>query len=77
MLGQAAPVAGHLDPAAGDDDAVEVDADLDASADEAGVDRVVVGVDADVVVPGQAGGEAHGGVGQHRREARRIAPRSS
>ena len=73
MLGQEAAVAGDLGAVAGDDHLVEGDADLDAAADEAGVDRVVVGVDPHVVVPGQPGREPPRRVGQHRREGQHRA----
>ena len=44
------------------------DPDLDQAADHLGVDRVVAGPDAHPVVPGEAGRQPQGGVGQHRRE---------
>ena len=47
-------VAGDLDAGAGGDHLVEGDTHVDAAADEARVDRVVVGVDPHVVIPGQA-----------------------
>jgi len=74
VLGQTAPVASNFHSAAGGDDPLEVDPDLDATAHEAGVHRVVVGVDSHVVVPGQAGGQAQRRVGQHRREGAHRAP---
>ena len=48
MVGHDLPVAGHPHP-------LQAGGDLDAAPDRAGVDRVVVAVQADVVVPRQPG----------------------
>jgi hypothetical protein len=68
VLGQTALVPGHLDPVAGGHDGVQRDAYFDSSPHKARVDRVVVRLDAHIVVPGQPGRKAPGGVGCHRRE---------
>src|ERR687898_2988834 len=64
VLGQRTRLPSQLVTAKGDDHAVEVDADLDASADRPGVDRVVASIDADVMVPGDAGREPQRRIGQ-------------
>ena len=51
---QTAAVTGHLGALAVGHHLVEGHPHVDGAADEAWVDRVVVGVDAHVVVPGQA-----------------------
>jgi hypothetical protein len=51
VLGQRTRLPSHLVTAKGDDHAVEVDADLDASADRPGVDRVVATIDATLGMP--------------------------
>ena len=53
MGGQATAMTGDLGAVTGDGHLVERDRDIDSSADEAGVDRVVVGVDPHVVITGQ------------------------
>jgi hypothetical protein len=53
VLAEEAAVAGHLSALTGDDDLLEADAHGDATADEARVDRVVVGVDPHEVIPRQ------------------------
>ncbi len=76
MGSQAPLMAGSLGGLAGGDHGVEVNAHLDPAAHEAGVHGVVVGVDAHVVVPRQAGRPAQRRVGTTGGNAS-IAPRSS
>ena len=74
MAGPAAPMVGDQPPVAPDPHPVQVGADLDAAADHRRVDRVVVAVQADVVVARQPQRGAPPGHRRHRRQRQHRGP---
>ncbi|MND03463.1 hypothetical protein D3C83_232900 [compost metagenome] len=57
MLSQTAGMTGDFRAVTGNDHLIERDPHVHPPANEAGIHRVVIGLDPDVVVPGQASGE--------------------
>jgi hypothetical protein len=75
MLGQATGMAGNLTAVAGGGhDPVKIGRHVDPDAVRGRVDRVVAGVEANVVVPRQPQPGMPGHIGQHRRQRPRRGP---